>query len=195
MSSETSLLMINSCINKYTLTETHNIAALTGLQCFLCYIIYLVQLNVSQHPAQKWHSLSSEVTLSRGRRRVWHHILLWKKTHSSSQQTVVTVCHSVTSQPACLSGEIYRSTLTAWDTNVSMMIVSPLAHDERLLHTYGRRWKIIPRIAVSAVTSLSLSAFDNSDWSYFCICSCCSVQICFLGPCVPMRAATSDYFH
>ena len=195
MSSETSLLMINVCINKYTLTETHNIATLTGLQCFLCYIIYLVQLNVSHRPVRGGTVCPAGLRRPAASPCVWHHILLWKKTHSSSQQTVVTVCHSVTSQPACLSGEIYRSTLTAWDTNVSMMIVSPLAHDERLLHTYGRRWKIIPRIAVSAVTSLSLSAFDNSDWSYFCICSCCSVQICFLGPCVPIRAATSGYFH
>lgn len=63
--------------------------------------------------SQEWHSLASEVTVIWGLCLcVTSHFVVERKC-SDSQQTVLTVCHSVTSQTVRLNSEIYRSTLTA----------------------------------------------------------------------------------
>lgn len=67
-----------------------------------------------------------------------------EKWWACSQQTVLTVCLSVTSQPVCLkSRDLQTHTLTASDTNVSMQIVPPLIHYGSWLFNYfngSLRW-------------------------------------------------------
>lgn len=61
--------------------------------CLLCYIIYLVSPEHVRASSHCLHSSSTQVTHSLCSPLVWHHILLWKSMSSSSQQTVLTVCH------------------------------------------------------------------------------------------------------
>lgn len=154
-SCETPLLTIKGFINKFTLTGTHNIVALTKWQ-----VVDFNVFSVTSFILCSWmcQSIQSEVAqlgqwgdaVSRLAVCVTSHFVVERK-RSTSQQTVLTVCHSVTSQPVRLSWEIYRSTFTAWDTK---------CHDERLFHTYsrggqfgGKRFPELP--------SLSLSVFNT----------------------------------
>ena len=58
----------------------------------------------------------------------------------SSQQTVLTVCRPVTSQAVRLSREVYRSTLTAWDTDVWLSLLSSVLKE--LFTLYFKRGQL-----------------------------------------------------
>lgn len=116
--------------------------------------------------SQEWHSLASEVTVIWGLCLcVTSHFVVERKC-SDSQQTVLTVCHSVTSQTVRLNSEIYRSTLTAWDTDVSTLIVSPSIHDERIFHTYCREDSLVEKYSQHTVILPSLSVLCDTHSSY-----------------------------
>lgn len=97
---------------------------------------------------------------------VTSHFVVERK-RSTSQQTVLTVCHSVTSQPEhSLSGEIYRSINCLRDTTVSMLIVSPFIHNERLRHTCCRGGKLFPALASALqLHSLCLCFLTSKDYT------------------------------
>lgn len=59
--------------------------------------------------------------------RVWHHILLWKDGGAATAASRLCSLSATLwlHRPQCLSTEIYRSTLTAWDTDVRLSWSSP----------------------------------------------------------------------
>lgn len=136
-----------------------------GLVCFLCCIIYLVQLNMSEHPVRSGTAWRVRWRWSGACLCVTSHFVVERKC-SDSQQTVLTVCHSVTSQTVRLNSEIYRSTLTAWDTDVSTLIVSPSIHDERIFHTYCREDSLVEKYSQHTVILPSLSVLCDTHSSY-----------------------------
>lgn len=131
---------------------------------------------------------SSRVTLCRGSLCVCvtSHFVVERKC-SSSQQTVLTVCHSVTSQPEhSLSWEIYRSINCLRHQCQHTDCLSFHSWWETTSHML-QTWKIIPSIGVSAATLFSRPVFHNSQSSYLWNCSCCNVKFYILGPRVPLR--------
>lgn len=93
-----------------------------------------------------------------------------KRALSSSRQTVLTVCRSVTSQPErSLSWKIYTSiNRHEKNTDVSTPIVSPTLSLSRRVATSRtlQRWKIIPGVGVSAATLPSLRFITRTDQTF-----------------------------
>lgn len=132
---------------------------------FLSCIIYLVQVKVG-HSVQSGGARLAQ----QGDVAPWLAVCLYvtsrsvvERQHCSSQQTVLTVCHSVTSQAEhSLSWEIYTSI---------NCLRHPCQHTDCLpVHSWWeatshtlQRWKIIPSTGVSPATLLSPPVCHNSQ--------------------------------
>lgn len=88
----------------------------------------------------------------------WHHGLLWKGSVAAASRLCSPSAILWLHRPSTVWAGRFTQALTAWDTRVSTLIVSPFIHDERLHHTRCRGGKLFPALAsVLQLYSLSLS--------------------------------------
>lgn len=111
----------------------------------------------------------------------WHHGLLWKGSVAAASRLCSPSAILWLHRPSTVWAGRFTQALTAWDTRVSTLIVSPFIHDERLHHTRCRGGKLFPALAsVLQLYSLSLSYFTEA-----LICSYRSAQFYILNHLIP----------
>lgn len=134
---------------------------------FLGYIIYLVQVKVIRSVQSGGHlATPGMVMLRRGSPCVcvWHHGLLWKESVAAASRLCSPSATLWLHRPSTVWAGRFTQALTAWDTPVSTLIVSPFIHDERLHQTRCRGGKLFLALAsVLQLYSLRLNVINHRD--------------------------------
>lgn len=94
----------------------------------------------TQGPVRRGPGWPSRAMLRRGSPCVctWHHGPLWKGSVAAASRLCSPSAILWLHRPSTVWAGRFTQALTAWDTHVSTLIVSPFIHDERLHHTLQR---------------------------------------------------------